>query len=95
MSAMELYLCFDALKNTGAGGHPCAQAYKALRDAGHDPEIHAVHGMKFPLLNRTPGRAEVERLTGQRTVPVLVTDDGEAITESKRIVAWASEHSAT
>lgn len=37
---------------------------------------------------------KVEELTGQRMVPVLVTDDGETITGSKRIVAWARENPA-
>ena len=90
---MELYVCYDALKNVRTtprpGGHPCGNAHVALRDAGHEPVVHAVHGLGVPLLNRTPGRAEVERLTGQRMVPVLVTDSGEAIAGSKEIVAWA------
>jgi glutaredoxin 2 len=42
----------------------------------------------------TDGRREVEKLTGSKTVPVLLTDDGEAIGESKRIVEWAREHPA-
>jgi glutaredoxin 2 len=42
----------------------------------------------------TDGRREVERLTGQRAVPVLVTDDGEVISDSQRIVAWAKQHPA-
>jgi glutathione S-transferase len=42
----------------------------------------------------TDGRREVERLTGQHTVPVLVTDDGDVITESQEIVAWAKAHPA-
>jgi glutaredoxin 2 len=77
---MELFVCYDRLKNvrtTGRpGGHPCGNA-------------HAVHGLGVPLLNKTEGRDEVARLTGQRMVPVLVTDDGEAIAGSKQIVAWA------
>jgi glutaredoxin 2 len=42
----------------------------------------------------TAGRKEVKRLTGKSWVPVLVTDDGEAIQESKTIVAWAKAHPA-
>jgi len=44
--------------------------------------------------NRTQGRREAKRLTGSTTVPVLVTDAGEVITDSRRIVAWAREHPA-
>ena len=93
---MKLFVCHDILKNvrtTGRpGGHPCGNALHALREAGHRPEVVAVGGLGVPVLNRTKGRDEVERLTGRRIVPVLVTDDGEAITESRRIVAWAEGH---
>ena len=43
----------------------------------------------------TDGRREVEELTGSTTVPVLVTDSGEAIGDSKAIVAWAEAHPAS
>jgi glutaredoxin 2 len=43
----------------------------------------------------TSGRKEVHRLTGQSWVPVLVLDDGEAIQDSKNIVAWAKQHPAS
>ena len=39
-------------------------------------------------------RAEVERLSGQRSVPILVLDDGEVIAGTQQIVDWASEHPA-
>ena len=95
---MQLYVCYDFLKNvrtTGRpGGHPCGNALHALREAGHEPEVIPVHGLGLPVLNRTAGRTTVEELTGQRVVPVLVPDDGEPVTESKRIVAWAREHPA-
>jgi glutathione S-transferase len=42
----------------------------------------------------TDGRREVEELSGQRAVPVLVTDDGEVVSDSKRIVAWAEANPA-
>lgn len=45
--------------------------------------------------NRSEGRLEAERLTGSNAVPVLVTDDGEIISDSKRIIAWARAHPAT
>ena len=96
---MKLYVCYDFFKGvrtTGRpGGHPCGNAYHALRDAGHEPEIVAVHGVGLPLLDKTKGRAEVEAMTGQRMVPVLVTDDGETIRESKVIAEWAQAHPAS
>ena len=80
-----------------AGGHPCHNAHRALREAGHDPEVVKVHGLGVgpSFLNvMTEGRREVEKLTGQRAVPVLVTDSGEVITESARIVEWAERNPA-
>ena len=42
----------------------------------------------------TRGRKEVEELSGQRAVPVLVTDQGEVISDSHRIVEWAEANPA-
>jgi len=56
-----------------------------------------VHGLGIgPRLFQwiTSGRKEVEEISGQTTVPVLVTDSGEIVTDSKRIVAWAEAHPA-
>jgi hypothetical protein len=91
---MKLYICWGTFPSPRPGGHPCANAYHALKDAGHDPEVIKSYGLG-PLpafLNNTRGRREVKELTGQSWVPVLVTDDGEAIQDSKRIVEWAKEH---
>ena len=96
---MKLYVCVDFLKNVTTtprpGGHPCGNALKALKEAGYDPEVQAVGGLGVPVLNRTKGRAEVERLTGQRVVPVLVPDTGEPVYDSKKIIAWAEANPAT
>jgi len=46
------------------------------------------------FLNRTRGRREVRELTGSNMVPVLVTDDGEVVKESSKIVEWAKAHPA-
>jgi glutathione S-transferase len=62
-----------------------------LQAAGHSPEVVRVYGFAG-LPDVTRGRREVKRLTGQSFVPVLVLDDGEVITESENIVAWAREH---
>ena len=95
---MKLYVCYDFLKNVTftprPGGHPCGKALKAVRDAGHEPEVVAVGGLLIPPLNRLGRRDEVEKVSGQRTVPVLVTDTGEAVYDSKKIIAWAKENPA-
>ena len=95
---MQLYVCWGTFQTPRPGGHPCANAYNALRDAGYDPEIQKVHGLGMGprFLNvMTDGRREVEKLTGQREVPVLVTDSGEIIQDSRKIVAWAKQNPAS
>ena len=95
---MKLYICYGTFRAPWRpGGHPCRNAYEALREAGHDPELVKSYGNGFlpdGIANRTAGRQEVKRLTGDSMVPVLVTDDGEVVRESKRIVEWAREHPA-
>ena len=95
---MKLYVCYGFLKNvrtTGRpGGHPCGNAHVALKEAGYEPEVIAVHGLGLAPFNGTKGRREVKEMTGSTWVPVLVTDDGEVINESKKIVAWAEQHPA-
>ena len=97
---MVLYTC--GFKKTAGGlpapiAHPCGRAAKALDDAGHDYELKAVGGyrlMPWTWASRGSDRAEVERLTGQRQVPILVLEDGEVISGSGRIARWAGEHPA-
>jgi Glutathione S-transferase, N-terminal domain len=94
---MKLYICWGTFQTIRPGGHPCHNAYVALRDAGHDPELIKVHGLGIgpSFLNvMTSGRREIEKMTGQREVPVLVTDSGEIIQDSKKIVAWAEANPA-
>ena len=94
---MKLYICYGTFTTSPRpGGHPCGNAYKALRESGHDPEVVKSYGLAVlpEFLNRTRGRQEVKTLTGQLTVPVLVTDSGEVVRESKDIVAWAKAHPA-
>ena len=95
---MKLYVCYGTFKTSPRpGGHPCGNAYHALRDAGHDPEVIKSYGLAVlpDAFNKTSGRQEVKRLTGgDNMVPVLVTDDGEVISDSKKIVAWAQAHPA-
>lgn len=93
---MRLYVCYGTFPAPlRPGGHPCGNAYRALKEAGYDPKIKRVYGGAIPLTNLTSGRREVKRLTGQSWVPVLVTSDGEVIHDSKKIVAWARNHPAT
>ncbi len=94
---MRLYVCYGTFKAAPRpGGHPCGVAYHALKEAGHEPEVVKSYGLAgLPsFLNATPGRKAVKELTGSFTVPVLVTDDGEVVQDSKKIVAWAKAHPA-
>ena len=91
---MQLYVCWGTFKTLRPGGHPCANAYNALKDAGHEPELVKSFGFA-PLpavLNQTRGRREVEKLTGNRWVPTLVLDDGTVIDGSREIVGWAGDN---
>src|SRR5438270_735188 len=37
---MKLYVCYGTFKPAPRpGGHPCGNAYHALKDAGHEPEV--------------------------------------------------------
>ena len=92
---MKLYVCYGTFKTRlRPGGHPCGNAYEALRQAGHDPDVERVYGGAFPLTNLTAGRRKVKQLTDQSWVPVLVSDDGEVIQDSRNIIAWAHDHTA-
>lgn len=94
---MKLYVCWGTFQTPRPGGHPCANAHRALHEAGHEPEVVKVRGLGFgpsALHWVTDGRREVEAVSGQRTVPVLVTDAGEVVKDSKRIAAWAQAHPA-
>ena len=57
---------------------PCGRVARELRSAGED-----VDTVRVPWRRRD--RPEVEALSGQRAVPLVVLD-GEAICDSKRIV---------
>jgi hypothetical protein len=94
---MKLYICYGTFQTPRPGGHPCANAYHALRDAGHDPKLIKSYGWgALPdALNATAGRREVKRLTGNTWVPALVTDDGEVVQGSQQIADWAKAHPAS
>jgi glutathione S-transferase len=93
-----LYVC-DTGTSFGdlpaAIAHPCGRAAKALDDAGHRYEVKKVKGGALKVWTwpkRASDRAEIERLSGQRSVPILVLDDGEVIAGSGAIVDWAHGH---
>jgi glutathione S-transferase len=94
---VKLYVCYGTFPVPWRpGGHPCRNAYRALKDSGHDPELVLSYGLA-PLprfMNATQGRREVERLSGNRWVPMLVLDDGTVIDGSHEIAAWAQAHPA-
>jgi glutathione S-transferase len=93
-----LYTCTDGKsfgEMPGPLAHPCGKAAVALDKAGHTYEHKKVKGgtLKFwTWPSRGQDRAEIERLSGQRSVPILVLDDGSVITGSGAIVTWAREH---
>lgn len=91
---MILYTCGQ--KKTGpAALHPCAKAGKALDSAGYEYEIRTVGGYRMAFWtwgSRDEDRAEVRKLSGTNEVPVLILDDGDVVSGSGAIAAWAKEH---
>jgi glutathione S-transferase len=93
-----LYVC--SFGKAGGGlpapfAHPCGRAAKALDDAGHSYTMEEVQGGSLRFWTwpaRARDRAEVARLSGQRSVPILVLDDGAVVTGSGAIAQWAQEH---
>lgn len=98
---MKLYVCWGTFPvpwpRSGASWrpreHPCKKAHDALKEAGYSPEVVKSYGFSF-LPDFTQGRKEAKRLTGESYVPVLVLDDGQVISDSKDIVAWAHNNPA-
>ena len=94
---MKLYICWGTFPSpVRPGGHPCANAYHALKDAGYEPELVKSYGWA-PLpaaLNRSRGRREVQELTGNRWVPTLQLDDGTVLDGSHSIAEWARANPA-
>ncbi|HEV7938495.1 MAG TPA: glutathione S-transferase N-terminal domain-containing protein [Solirubrobacteraceae bacterium] len=101
MVDVVLYVCSSG---TSFGGlpapiaHPCGRAAKALDNAGHAYEIKAVKGGMLKLWtfpSRARDRAEVERLSGQRAVPILVLDGDSVIVGSGAIAEWAETNQSS
>jgi len=93
-----LYTCSDGKAFGGLPApiaHPCGRAAKALDDAGHGYELKKVNGgtLKFwTWPTRARDRAEIEQLSGQRNVPILLLDGGDTVVGSGAIVQWAREN---
>jgi hypothetical protein len=82
-------------KDYASLGHACGRAAKALDEAGYEYELRVMPGyrlMPWTWGDRRTGRKEVEELTGQINVPVLVLDEGETVVGSGKIVDWAKAH---
>lgn len=95
---MKLFVCYGTwTKAPRSGGHPCGNAYEALKDAGHRPEVVKARGLGMlpAVFNQTAGRKRAKELTGSTMVPVLELDDGTAIGGSDEIIAWAKAHAAS
>lgn len=95
---MKLYVCWGTFPTPLLpGGHPCRDAYLALKRAGHDPDVVLSFGAAMlpdiPF-NVTPGRLHVKRATGSSEVPMLETDDGQVVQGSRQIVRWAEKNPA-
>jgi hypothetical protein len=94
---VKLYVCYGTFPTPRPGGHPCANAYNALKDAGHEPELVRSYGwtvLPDTPFNQTAGRKRAKELTGSATVPVLELDDGTAIGGSQAIADWAKANRA-
>ena len=97
---MKLYVCYGTWNNpplpSRPHGHVCGWAHSAIVDADYKPEVVKCYGLgALPdWLNRSKGRREVRKLTGNNWVPLLVTDSGEDIQGSERIVEWANANPA-
>ncbi len=89
---MKLYVCWGTF-HLPFHEHACASAHDAMKEAGHDPEVIKAYGFA-PLPDLTRGRKEVKKLTGTSWVPALVTDDGEVIQDSAKIIEWAGKNPA-
>ena len=98
---LELYVCWGTFPvpwprqsaSWSPGAHPCKVAYDALKIAGHRPDVRKVYSFGS-LPDVTSGRKKVKGLTGESWVPVLVLDDGEVVSDSKNIAAWARQNPA-
>jgi glutaredoxin len=76
--AVKLYRCSNLWVRLG--GHPCWRVQKALDEAGIEYEL-----VKGPY--RKADRDELEKLSGQRSYPVIVLEDGTVYHEQSKDMA--------
>jgi glutaredoxin len=76
--AVKLYRCSNLWVKLG--GHPCWRVQKALDEAGIEYEL-----VKGPYLKAD--RDELEKLSGQRSYPVIVLEDGTVYHEQSKDMA--------
>ena len=88
---MKLFVCYGTFGP--ADRHPCAKAHRALRAAGHDPEVVRTSGC-YGTDRLFKGRREVRHMTGNTKVPTLVLEDGTVVDGSGTIAAWAAANPA-
>jgi Glutathione S-transferase, N-terminal domain len=93
---MKLYVCYGTwTAGKSVHAHPCGEAHKAVVEAGYEPEVVRSYGwgvLPGAVNELASGRRKVKELTGNYWVPVLVTDDDEAIQGSEKIIEWARAH---
>jgi hypothetical protein len=92
---MKLYVCWGTFGSPRPGGHPCRNAHDALTEAGWNPDVERVYGLGILGATLNPTRKKIRRLTGRNMVPVLETDDGQVVSGSKEIAAWAQANPAS
>jgi hypothetical protein len=92
LAPVKLFVCWGTFPSPRPGGHPCRNAHEALTAAGWDPDVERTYGWGMLPSFMNPRRKPVRELTGDDWVPVLVTDDGEVVEGSQRIVSWAEAH---
>jgi hypothetical protein len=90
---MKLYVCWTTADHPGT--HACTEAYKALKAAGHDPEIVKARSWgALPDALQTSARKQVKAGTGEYWVPALERDDLGWVSGSDEIIAWAGANPA-
>jgi hypothetical protein len=82
---MRLYVCWGTFSRDGQ--HPCGNAYDALVEAGHGPEVTRTYGCfrTDPLFG---GRRKIKAMRNYK-VPTLELDDGRLVDGSGAIIQWA------
>ncbi len=89
-TGLTLYVC--NIDDGGPPPHACKRAQRALRAEGHEFEkVIAGRGIPFGLFT-TGRRPEIKKLSGQEKLPVLELPDGNTVSGSANIIAWAKSH---